>query len=370
MGSPTRIGVIGLGVISRAYFATLAESPAVTISAVADLDRTRAEQVAAGLPDARATTVAELVASPDVDVVLNLTIPAAHAEIALAAIEHGKDVYGEKPLAATLADAEGIMRAAADARVRVGCAPDTVLGTGIQTARAAIDGGAIGRPLAATAVMVTPGHERWHPNPDFYYREGGGPLLDMGPYYISALLQLLGPVRAVIGAASRLRSERVIGTGDRAGARIPVEVDSHVSGVLAHTSGALSTITTSFDATATTAANLEIHGEHGTLVAPDPNGFAGDVRLHELGRDGWRTLPPSAGLEDAARGAGLLEFLAAGRASRPARASGEVALHTLEVMTALLRSAHEGRRVEISSTIERPDLVPLTPASAWRALDG
>ena len=223
--------------------------------------------------------VAELLADPDVDTVLNLTIPAAHAEIALAAIAHGKDVYGEKPLAATFAQAREMVAAADAAGVRLGCAPDTVLGTGTQTARAAIDAGLIGTPIAASAVMITPGHERWHPNPDFYYREGGGPLLDMGPYYVAALVQLLGPVRSVIGAAGRPRAERVIASGPRAGERIPVEVDTHVTGVLEHESGALSTITTSFDGMATTAAPIEVHGERGTLAVPDPNNFDGDVRL-------------------------------------------------------------------------------------------
>jgi len=263
VGEPHRIGIVGLGVISQAYLSTLEVAASVQVVAVADLGLDRARAVAAALPGVRAMTTAELLAHPEVDTVLNLTIPAAHAEIALAAIAHGKSVYGEKPLAATLADAEGVLDAARTAGVRVGCAPDTVLGTGIQTARAAIDGGAIGVPFAASAVMVTPGHERWHPQPDFYYREGGGPLLDMGPYYVAALIQLLGPVVSVIGSASRRRDARTILTGPRAGRSIDIEVDTHVSGVLTHASGALSTITTSFDGVATTAAPIEVHGELG-----------------------------------------------------------------------------------------------------------
>lgn len=356
MGDPHRVGIVGLGHISRQYLGTLARHPEVRIVAVADLDASRAAAVAAELPQARALTVEELLDRPDVQTVLNLTIPVAHAEIALAAIAHGKDVYGEKPLAATFGQARTIIDRAAAAGRTVGCAPDTVLGTGTQTARAAIDGGLIGRPLAASAVMVAPGHERWHPNPDFYYTEGGGPLLDMGPYYLSALVQLLGPIRSVIGAASRLRGERVIGSGPRAGERIPVEVDSHVSGVLEHVSGVLTTITTSFDGVHTTAAPIEVHGETGTLAVPDPNYFDGEVRVFALGAGEWRVLETSAGYPAGSRGIGLLDQIAAN--GRPPRAGGGLALHVLEAMTALLRSAAEGRRVELTTTAERPAPVP------------
>jgi len=365
VGDAHRIGVVGLGVISRAYLDTLAGHPAVRVTAVADLDAARSVSVAAELPGAAALTVEELLSSPDVDTVLNLTVPAAHAGIALGAVARGKHVYGEKPLAATLDDARAVLEAAAKAGVGVGCAPDTVLGTGIQTARAAVEAGAVGRPLFATAVMVTPGHERWHPQPDFYYAPGGGPLLDMGPYYLASLVHLLGPVRSVTGASSRLRSERVIGSGPRAGERIPVEVDSHVSGVLEHTSGALTTITTSFDGVATTAAPIEIHGETGTLSVPDPNCFDGEVRLFGLGGTQWRTLGPSAGYAEGARGVGLLDFIAAD-ASRGPRASGDLALHVLETMTALLRSSAEGRRIELTTATPPPAPVPLTAAAQWR----
>ncbi|MDH6447827.1 MULTISPECIES: Gfo/Idh/MocA family oxidoreductase [unclassified Streptomyces] len=366
MGDAHRIGVVGLGVISRAYLDTLVGHSPVRVTAVADLDASRSAAVAAELPGVQALSVEELLSSPDVDTVLNLTVPAAHAEIALGAIAHGKHVYGEKPLAAELTDARAVLEAAAKAGVGVGCAPDTVLGTGVQTARAAVEAGAVGRPLFASAAMVTPGHERWHPQPDFYYKAGGGPLLDMGPYYLSSLVHLLGPVRAVIGASSRLRTERVIGSGPRAGERIPVEVDSHVSGVLEHEGGALTTITTSFDGVATTAAPIEVHGESGTLTVPDPNHFDGEVRLLELGGDTrWRTLPPSAGYVGAARGVGLVDFVTAD-GQRAARASGELALHVLETMTALLQSSAEGRRIELSTSVERPLPVPLTPPEKWR----
>ncbi|MEV2242623.1 Gfo/Idh/MocA family oxidoreductase [Micromonospora sp. NPDC049891] len=364
MGDPHGIGIVGLGFISRAYLNTLANHPTVRVVAVADLDPARADAAAATIPGAEAVSVERLLHHPDVATVLNLTIPAAHAEISGAAIDAGRNVYVEKPLTVTFPEGRSLLDRAASAGVRVGCAPDTVLGTGTQTARAAIDGGLIGRPLSASAVMVTPGHERWHPNPDFYYAPGGGPLMDMGPYYISALVHLLGPVRAVIGAASQLRDARVIGSGPRLGQRIPVEVPTHVSGVLEHAGGALTTLTTSFDGVATTAVPIEVQGETGTLAVPDPNHFDGEVRHLALDGPGWHDLEPRAGYVAASRGVGLIDLVRADEA-RPPRASGEVALHVLDIMTALLRSAAEGRRVELTTAVERPAPVPLTPTEDW-----
>lgn len=362
--TPHRLGIVGLGVISAAYLDTLAGSDAVVITAVADLDAARAQSVAAGLPAARAMTVAELLASDAVDTVLNLTTPAAHTEIALGALAHGKQVYGEKPLAVTLAEGRSILAAASHAGLRVGSAPDTVLGTGIQTARAAIDDGLIGRPVAASAVMVSPGHELWHPNPDFYYREGGGPLFDMGPYYITALIHLLGPIRSVTGASSRPHENRVIRTGPRAGESIPVFVDTHVTGVLEHDSGALSTITMSFDSTATAASPIEVHGTDGTLAVGDPNTFDGPTSLRRVNDGGFHTLDPLAGYVDGARGIGLLDQVRTPPRA-VARANGELALHVLDVMESLQRAATEGRRIDTTTTAERPAPVPLTPRAEW-----
>lgn len=359
MGQPLRIGIVGVGAISGAYLSTVERLEAVRLVAVADLDAERAAAVAAE-QGVRALTVDELVADPEVDLVLNLTIPAAHAEIALRAIAAGKAVYGEKPLAATLDEARQVVEAGRAAGVRVGCAPDTVLGTGVQTARRAIDDGVIGAPVAATATMITPGHERWHPNPDFYYQPGGGPLLDMGPYYVTALVTLLGPVESVVGSASRTRATRTIGSGPRAGETVPVDVDTHVTGVLRHESGALSTLVMSFDAVATRASRIEVHGPSGSLVVPDPNGFDGDVELHELGGD-WHTLEPSAGYRDAARGYGVAD-LATTPPGVPARADGDVAYHVLDVMTSLLTATEKGTSVVVESTCERPAAVPLSDA--------
>jgi predicted dehydrogenase len=358
VGEPHGIGIVGLGNISRAYLSTLAQYPDLRIVAVADLDEARAAEVAADT-GAEALDVDALVAHPDVQTVLNLTIPAAHADIALRAIASGTAVYGEKPLAATFEDAERVMAAASEVGVAVGCAPDTVLGTGIQTARGVVDSGRIGTPIFATATMVTPGHEAWHPNPDFYYLEGGGPLLDMGPYYVSSLVQILGPAVSVTGRSSRLRDTRTIASGPRNGEVVPVEVESHVTGVIEHANGALSTITTSFDGVATTAAPLEIHGTEGSLAVPDPNTFAGDVSVRMRGTKEWELVPPTHGFVDAARGVGLRDFVHTAPGDN-ARASGAFGLHVLEIMTALLRSAQEGRTIPLTTTVERPPIVPLT----------
>jgi predicted dehydrogenase len=360
VGEPLKIGMIGAGAIAKQYLDTFAVLTSVKLVAVADLDWDRAAAVAAehGI---RALTVDDLLADPEVELVLNLTIPAAHAEVALRAIKAGKSVYGEKPLAATLSEAREVLAAADAAGVRVGCAPDTVLGTGIQTARKALDDGLIGAPISASATFVAAGHERWHPNPDFYYQPGGGPLLDMGPYYVTALVTLLGPVVSVIGSASQTRDTRTIRSGARAGEVIPVDVDTHVSGVLQHESGVLSTITMSFDGAKTRSPFLEVHGEHGSLTAPDPNRFVGDVGLFRDGDEDWTTLPVSAGYTDASRGFGIADLAVTPPGER-FRANGELALHVLEVMDSLLTSAHSGERVELTTTCARPAPVPLTSA--------
>jgi predicted dehydrogenase len=352
VGEPLKVGLVGCGAISGKYLETIARLPSLRLTAAADLDLSRAQAVSP-----RAMPVDELVNDPEVDVVLNLTVPVAHAEVALKAVAAGKDVYGEKPFAADLSEAGAVLRAADAAGVRVGCAPDTVLGTGTQTARRAIDEGAIGVPIAATATMVTPGHEYWHPNPDFYYVPGGGPLMDMGPYYISSLITLLGPIASVIGAGSHMRAERTIGSGVRAGEKLPVLVDTHVTGVMTHESGVLSTLVMSFDAVATQSAYLEVHGGVGSLVVPDPNVFDGDVRLRRLGEREWQTLDVSAGYLDGGRGCGLADMAA----QKFPRASGILAYHVLDVMESLLLSAKSGQAIAVDSTCERPSAVPLGP---------
>jgi len=359
MGDALRVGLIGAGHISGAYLVTLPRLPGLALTKVADLDADRALAAASQIPGAAAVTPQELFAADDVDLVLNLTVPLAHAEVALAAIAAGKHVYNEKPLAADTGRARDLLDAAGRAGVRVGCAPDTVLGTGIQTARAALDAGDVGRPVAATAFMTTPGHERWHPAPEFYYLPGGGPLLDMGPYYLTALVTLLGPVRRVVGMSAAPREERVIGSGPRAGTRFPVEVQTHVTGVLEHAGGALSTLMMSFDVWAARLPRIEIYGTEGSLSVPDPNGFHGTVAISRAQEQGWSELPERGGYRGASRGFGVADMARAIATGTDHRAGGDLAYHVLDVMESLLAAARDGRSVDVASTCARPAPVPL-----------
>jgi predicted dehydrogenase len=355
VGGTLRVGVVGAGKISGQYSATLARLPQVAVTAVADLDPVRAQRLAGRHPGARVTTLPGLYAADDVDLILNLTTPDGHAPVALAALAAGKHVYGEKPLAAAIDDGRAIVAAAADTGRRVACAPDTVLGTGVQTARAALDAGLIGVPHAASAFMATPGHERWHPDPEFYYRPGGGPLLDMGPYYLTALVHLLGPVRRVVAMASRPRTERTIGDGPRAGQSFPVGIDTHETGILEHESGALTTMMMSFDTWETHLPSIEIYGSAGSLSVPDPNYFAGDVALSTKDDPDWSVLEPAGGYADAGRGVGLLDLYDALAEERPHRTGADVALHVLDVMESMQTAARTGTAVTIATTCVRPD---------------
>ncbi|MFC1431467.1 Gfo/Idh/MocA family protein [Streptacidiphilus sp. N1-3] len=355
-----RVGVVGAGHISGAYLETFLRLENLRVTAIADMDPARAAAAAEEVPGARALTPDELYAAEDVDLVLNLTIPAAHAEVAHAAISAGKHVYGEKPLAATAAEARALLEAADRAGVRVGCAPDTVLGTGVQTARTVLDSGEIGTPVSATAFMLSPGHEDWHPAPEFYYQRGGGPLLDMGPYYLTALVTLLGPVRRVVGMSATPRATRIIGSGPRAGTEFPVEVATHVTGVLEHEGGALSTLIMSFDAWAglVPRTHIEVHGTGGSLSLPDPNGFDGEVQLFRAEAKEWEPVPERGGYPGASRGFGVADLARALADGGPHRADGQLAYHVLDVMESLLAAAGSGESVTVASTCERPAAVP------------
>jgi len=361
VGQPLKVGVIGCGVISRIYLETMGRLEDLQVTAVADLARERAVAAAAAHPGVRVLDVDELIGDPDVDAIVNLTVPAAHFDLAARALEAGKHVYNEKPVTATIGDGASLMKLALSLGLRVGGAPDTVLGTGIQTARRVVDQGAIGQPIAANAFFGGPGHERWHHSPQYYFQLGGGPLMDMGPYYITALVHLLGPVWRVIGATSRSRSERVIAEGPDAGQRFPVEVDTHVAGVLEHTGGALSTLVMSFETWSSRCPRIEIHGIEGSLSVPDPNRFEGPVELFSPAQGEWAPVEVNAGYIGSARGYGVADMARAIAGDQPHRASGEMAYHVLEVMQRLIDSSADGRRLEIDSTLERPAPVPLGP---------
>ncbi|TDE90786.1 Gfo/Idh/MocA family oxidoreductase [Occultella glacieicola] len=357
MGEPLNVGIIGVGNISGQYFEALTRLPGLRLVAVADADADRARSVAAER-GVRAVSVDELLADGGTDAVLNLTIPAAHADVALRALEAGKHVYGEKPLALSVAQARPVLAAAAERGLRVGCAPDTVLGTGIQTARQVLDSGGIGDPVGAHVHWSAPGHERWHPAPHFYYQPGAGPLFDMGPYYLTSLVTLLGPVVRVSGTATASGRERSVATGPLAGSAIDVDVATHVSALLEHADGVTSTVTVSFEVWATRAPLFEVYGTAGTIAVPDPNRFSEPVEVYTPDAPEWSPVPVSAGYADAGRGYGLADLARALETGRPHRAGGDLALHVLDIMESILVAADSHRVVDLATTVDRPEPVP------------
>lgn len=359
-----RVVVVGAGHVSAQYRDTLVGLPDVTLVAVVDRTPQRAAAFAAAVPGIRVLTLDDALTDDGVDLVLNITPPGSHDEVTTAALAAGRAVVSEKPFTLSAMSAAALADRARQQGIPMACAPDTVLGTGVQTARRLVDDGAIGRPVSALATMISPGHERWHPRPEFFYRTGGGPLFDMGPYHLSALVQLLGPVRRVIGAGSRLRPIRSIGRGPHAGNTFEAQVDTHETGLLLHHSGAISTLVMSFDSVGTTAPDIEIHGTEGALVVPDPNHFDGAVRLRHLRNRDWSEIEVLAGYVDAGRGVGLVDLVRGIAENRPPRATAELAAHVVEIIEALHSSAAgDGTPVDLRSAPDRPDPVPLTH---WR----
>lgn len=355
----TKIGVIGCGNISGAYLSAGQKFDILDIAACADLmpDRANAKAEEFGVP--KACTVDELLADPEIDIVVNLTIPIAHADVALQAIAAGKSVHNEKPLAITREEGRRMLDAAKANGVRVGCAPDTFLGGGHQTCRKLIDDGWIGEPVAATAFMMSRGHESWHPEPDFYYKAGGGPMFDMGPYYLTALVNMLGPITRVTGSARITFPERTITSQPNYGRKITVDVPTHIVGVMDFANGAVGNIITTFDVWGANLPCIEIHGTEGSLSVPDPNGFGGVVRVLRAGSGEWKEVPLSHGYADNYRSIGVADMAYALRSGRPHRASGDLAYHVLDVMHACHDASREGKHLELTSGIDRPAPLPM-----------
>ncbi|EJY56099.1 oxidoreductase domain-containing protein [Alicyclobacillus hesperidum URH17-3-68] len=348
-----KVGVIGCGVISEIYLKNC-QTFGMDVVACADIDLERARSRAAQFGVPKACSVDELLSDPEVEIVINLTIPNAHADIARRALLAGKHVHSEKPLALNTEEGKALVQLAISRGLRIGAAPDTFLGSHLQTARKVLDDGWIGRPIAATAFMMSHGPERWHPNPDFFYQPGGGPMFDMGPYYLTALVHLLGPVRQLTGIAQTTFAERVITGPNRFGERIPVSTPTHVTGLLQFEQGAVGTIVTSFDVWHSELPRIEIYGTEGTLSVPDPNYFGGALRVRRQGAEEWTEVAPLFGFSENRRGLAVADMADAVKTGRPHRANGELALHVLEIMEGIHVSSTSGRHYEMTTRCERP----------------
>ena len=352
------VGIIGCGKISDTYLKGSQVFPNIEIVACADIMPEAAKKKAEDY-GIESLSVDSLLKESAVEIVLNLTVPKAHAEVNLQALHAGKHVHCEKPFALTRTEGKKVLTLAQEQGLLVGCAPDTFLGGGHQTCRKMIDDGCIGRAVAGTALMLSHGPEHWHPNPGFYYEQGGGPLFDMGPYYITALVNLLGPVKRVCSFSAITFKERIATSKKLMGKVLPVETPTHVAGTLEFTNGALITIIMSFDVWFHSTPRIEIHGEKRSLNVPDPNGFKGPVFINKPEEREWESVPLSHGYIDQMRVIGVADMAKAIRGNRKNRCSGELAYHVLDVMESLLESSEKGKFIDIESTTERPAPLPL-----------
>jgi predicted dehydrogenase len=367
---PAIIGIIGCGTISDAYLKGAARTQLVRVKSCADLLPQAAEAKARAY-GIEAVAVDVLLADPEIEIVLNLTVPLAHGPVSRQILAAGKHVYSEKPLAACVSEGQALMLAAAASGLRVGCAPDTFLGAAHQACRRAIDAGRIGRPVAGAAAVLSHGMEHWHPNPEFFFKPGGGPIHDIGPYYVTQLVNLLGPVARVTAQASTASPTRTVISEPRRGQVIEVEVPTTVNGVLSFASGANVSLSASWDVWQHKRLPLELYGTEGGMLVSDPNFFGGAPLISERDAD-WQPLDisahpfgiPNRTLRSGAlvadyRIIGLLDMAAALRQGRPHRANGDLALHVLEVLDAFERSSAEGRHIMIEHRCERPEPLPL-----------
>jgi predicted dehydrogenase len=361
--SPLNVGVIGCGTISGIYFQNMTRNTTgmshLNVVACADVIPDRSQAVQAQYPGVKAMSTEELLSDPSIDIVVNLTQPVYHSEVMKAGILVGKHVYGEKPLSVCSEDAVELLSMANSAGLRIGNAPDTFLGAGIQTCRQLIDDDVIGKPIAATAFMTNHGHEDWHPDPAFYYKPGAGPMLDMGPYYLTALVNLMGPAVSVSGSAATTFPERTITSEPLSGTKIEVEVPTHVAGTVNFASGAVATVVTTFDVWAANLPRVEIYGTEGSLSVPDPNTFGGPIRVWTRESGDWTDVPIRKPFSENSRGLGVADMADAIINDRPHSASGELGAHVLEIMHAFGRSSDSGRRIDLATTCVRPPMLAL-----------
>jgi predicted dehydrogenase len=356
------VGFIGTGNISSAYLRAItghenmAGFPVLDVKGLADM-RPEASQARAAEFGLKSMSIDEMLASPEIQLIVNLTIPRAHVEVGLRALAAGKHVYSEKPLGITYAEGRKLLDAANKAGLRIGSAPDTFLGGAHQQARAVVDSGALGQLIGGTGFFMCPGHESWHPDPAFYYDVGGGPVLDMGPYYITDLVNLLGPVARVSAMASRLRTQRPVLSEPKKGQVMDVKVDTHATASLGFANGAIVQVGLSFDVAAHKHVPLELYGTEASLVVPDPNFFGGDVEIRKRGRDEvWTRVEVAQPYADGNyRSLGVADMAQGILDNRPHRANGDLALHVLEVMEAFAIASVEGRTVDIKTPVQRPE---------------
>jgi len=359
MTKTMKAGVIGCGNISAIYFEAGRKFRNLDIVAAADIDLERAKARAEQYGIAKTCTVDDLLSDPGVEIVINLTIPAVHYQVCLRALQAGKHVYVEKPLSATREEAKHLLDLAAAKGLRIGGAPDTFMGAGLQTCRKIIDDGWIGRPVAATAFMMNMGPEEWHPAPEFFYKKGGGPMFDMGPYYLTALVSLLGPIHRISGSVCRAHTERTATSQALHGRKIPVEVPTHIAGTLNFKSGPVASVIMSFDVPAHRLPHIEIYGTEGALAVPDPNYFNGPVLARRLGDSEWREMPLAFGYHENSRGIGVADMINAIHSGRAHRANGDLTFHVLEALHGFHDASETSRYYEMTSCCARPSPLPM-----------
>ncbi len=374
-----KVGIIGCGMISEIYLKNCQKFDILQAVACADLDPERAK-ARANQFNIHACSPEQLLAEPDIEIVVNLTTPRSHAAVSLAILAAGKNLHSEKSLALNREEGRSILDAARAKGLLVGCAPDTFMGGAAQTCRKLLDDGAIGEPVGAAAFLLCHGYESWHQDPEFFYQPGGGPMFEMGPYYLTSLINLIGPVRRVTGCTKTTFAERTITSQKKYGAKIPVQVPTYVTGIMDFANGAIGTIITTFDVWASQAPRIEIYGTEGTLEVPDPNWFEGVVLLRRgsandtkkkeaaetkgaagrgAGASEWESVPLSHGNLENKRGLAIADMASALRSGRPLRASGEMAFHVLDIMQSIHESSQQGRHIELTSTCIRPAPLPL-----------